>query len=131
VFQEAQMKLTHGEVTKDVVRLCRTDGSVAVERCRRARTAARRMQGLLGRSALPVGEGLWLEPAGSIHTFFMRFPIDVVFLDRDSRVLKIVRDVGPWRAAACRGARAALELAAGEAARAQLQPGEVLREAAT
>jgi uncharacterized membrane protein (UPF0127 family) len=86
------------------------------------------MQGLLGRSGLERGEGLLLEPAGSIHTFFMRFPIDVVYLDGESRVVKVVRELRPWRASACRGAHAALELAAGEAARVRLEPGDLLRE---
>jgi uncharacterized membrane protein (UPF0127 family) len=84
------------------------------------------MKGLLGRSSLGSGEGLLLEPAASIHTFFMRFPIDVVFLDGDRRVLKVVPGLAPWRATASWGARAALELGAGEAARLRLAPGDLL-----
>jgi uncharacterized protein len=75
----------------------------------------RRLRGLLGRSELPRGEGLLLRPAGSIHTSFMRFPIDVVFLDRDLHVVGLETHVRPWRAAGRRGARAVLELPAGEA----------------
>jgi uncharacterized membrane protein (UPF0127 family) len=56
----------------------------------------------------------------------MRFPIDAVFLDRDLVVLKVAADLRPWRTAAQRGARAVLELPAGEASRAQLQPGDRL-----
>jgi uncharacterized membrane protein (UPF0127 family) len=85
------------------------------------------MRGLLGRSGLARGEGLLLQPAGSIHTFFMRFPIDAVFLDADRRVLRVVADVRPWRTAAVRRARAVLELAAGEAARVGMEAGTVLR----
>jgi uncharacterized membrane protein (UPF0127 family) len=51
----------------------------------------------------------------SVHTFFMRFPIDVVFLDAEERVLRIDANVRAWRLKACRGARSVLELAAGEA----------------
>jgi uncharacterized membrane protein (UPF0127 family) len=58
--------------------------------------------------------------------FFMKFPIDAVFLDRDLVVLKIVADLRPWKTAAMRGARAVLELPAGEAERAGLRPGDRL-----
>ena len=57
-----------------------------------ARTSFTRMRGLLGRRGLAEGEGLLLQPAGSIHTFFMRFPIDVVFLDREQRVVRVVAE---------------------------------------
>jgi len=103
------------------------NGAVVCERCTVARTPFTRMRGLLGRRRLDPGEGLLLEPAGSIHTFFMRFPIDVVFLDREQRVVRVASSVAPWRAAAARKARAVLELAAGEAARVGLVPGSVLR----
>jgi uncharacterized membrane protein (UPF0127 family) len=83
-----------------------------------------RMKGLLGRRALASGEGLLLRPASSVHTFFMRFAIDVVFLDRDLRVLSIAHDVRPWRAAGRPGARAALELPAGECERRGLRIGD-------
>jgi uncharacterized membrane protein (UPF0127 family) len=86
-----------------------------------------RMKGLLGRSALPPGEGLFLRPASSVHTFFMRFPIDVVFVDRELRVLSIVPELRPWRAAGRRGAHSALELPAGECDRRGLRPGDLLR----
>jgi uncharacterized membrane protein (UPF0127 family) len=77
----------------------------------------RRMLGLMGRRGLPAGEGLLLSPAPSIHTAFMRFPIDALFLDRELEVLEIVERLRPWRIAAKRGARAVLELPAGEATR--------------
>jgi uncharacterized protein len=86
------------------------------------------MRGLLGRSGLSSGEGLLLRPAGSVHTAFMRFAIDVVFLDRDLRVVKVVPEVVPWRTAACRGARAVLELPAGEASRRGLREGVSLTQ---
>ena len=93
----------------------RVEDRVACERCDVADHPVARMRGLLGRSDLPRGEGILLRPAGSIHTFFMRFPIDVVFLDADDRVLEVVPHLAPWRAAGVKGARAVLELAAGEA----------------
>ncbi len=84
------------------------------------------MRGLLGRSELPRGEGVLLHPAGSVHTLFMRFPIDVVFLDRDDRVLHVAADVRPWRFVGKRRARSVLELAAGEAARRGIEIGTMI-----
>ena len=84
------------------------------------------MRGLLGRKELPGGEGILLRPAGSVHTFFMRFPIDVVFLDRDLTVVGVKAELRPWRTAGRKGAKAALELAAGEAGRRGLQVGDRL-----
>jgi uncharacterized membrane protein (UPF0127 family) len=88
-----------------------------------ADTAPSRMKGLLGRRSLDAGEGLLLRPAGSVHTAFMRFPIDVVFLDGDLEVLEVRDSVPPWRAVARRGAKAVLELPAGEARRREIEPG--------
>ena len=84
------------------------------------------MRGLLGRKALPSGEGILLKPSGSIHTFFMRFPIDVVFLDRELRVVSVSEDVLPWKVRGARGAKAVMELAAGEASRRGLIEGQTL-----
>jgi uncharacterized membrane protein (UPF0127 family) len=86
----------------------------------------RRMRGLLGRSELPPGEGILLTPAPSVHTAFMRFAIDIVFLDRDLRVIKIAREVPPWRATGAKGARSVLELPAGDADRLRLAIGDEL-----
>ena len=109
------------------MRLVREDGSVVCERCVVADNAWTRMKGLLGRKGLDDGEGLLIKPAGSIHMFFMRFPIDAVFLDRELRVVKIVPDLKPWRMAAARGAKNVLEIGAGEAARRRLEVGQLLR----
>ncbi len=110
--------------------LRRTDGRVICERCTLADHAPSRLKGLLGRDSLPSGEGILLRPAGSVHTWLMRFPIDVVFLDRELTVLDVVPGLVPWRAAGKRGAKAVLELPAGEAARRGLQPGDRLELAA-
>lgn len=87
-----------------------------------------RARGLLGRSGLAPGQGMWLAPCSAIHTVGMRFAIDIVFLDRTSRVAKVCHTVAPYRMA-WGGWRAhgALEFAAGEAARLGLTPGQRLR----
>ena len=108
-------------MTTKVVRV--EGGGVVCEQCVVADGMFTRMRGLLGRRYLPPGEGILLSPAASVHTAFMRFPIDVVFVDRDLVVLKVVPELPAWRAAACRGARATFELAAGEAARRGVVPG--------
>ena len=102
----------------------RHDGSLVCERCLLAETPPTRLRGLLGRAGLERGEGLLLRPASSIHMWFMRFPIDAVFLDGEQRVLRVVEHLAPWRVAVCRGANAVLELPAGEAARVGLAPGD-------
>ena len=85
-----------------------------------------RIRGLLGRSGLDHDQGLLIPRTSSIHMFFMRFPIDAVFLDRDLRVRKIVADLAPWRAAWAPGARSVLELPAGAAGRAGIEVGSRL-----
>jgi uncharacterized protein len=108
------------------VSIRRDDGRVICDRCVLADTAARRMRGLLGRRSLDADEGLLLRPAPSIHTFSMRFPIDAVFLDRDLVVLKVAQEMRPWRTAACKHARAVLELPAGATPKLGLGPGDRL-----
>jgi uncharacterized membrane protein (UPF0127 family) len=110
--------------------LKREDGTVVCDRCTVADSPVTRLRGLLGRDGLEQGEGLLLRPASSIHTFFMRFPIDVVFLDRALVVVGIADGVDPWRAASQRGAKAVLELPAGESSRRGLTVGDQLTLAA-
>jgi uncharacterized protein len=110
----------------EVVTLARPDGRVVCERCLVAARPLRRMRGLLGRRDLPADEGILLRPAASIHTAFMRFPIDAVFLDRELVVVGVASGLSPWRAAARKGAHAVLELAAGESERRGVQVGERL-----
>jgi hypothetical protein len=86
----------------------------------------RRMRGLMGRRGLLAGEGMLLRPAPGIHTAFMRFPIDALFLDRDLKVLDIREQLPPWRVASERRARAVLELAAGESIRLGVHVGDRL-----
>lgn len=92
----------------------------------RANTFAARLLGLLVRPRLKPGEGLHLAPCASVHTVGMRYAIDVAFLDRAGRVLKLVRQLKPYRAAGCWGAHAAVELAAGEAERLGIDEGSRL-----
>jgi uncharacterized protein len=111
------------------IALRREDGTIVCERCVLADTALTRMKGLLGRSALPSGEGIWLKPASSVHMAFMRFAIDAVFLDSDDRVVKIAAELRPWRLAGSRGAKSVIELPAGEAQRRGLKAGDRLTAA--
>jgi uncharacterized protein len=110
--------------------LKREDGTVVCERCTIADNPLRRMRGLLGRDGLESGEGLLLRPASAVHTYFMRFPIDVVFLDRSLVVVGISDSVDPWKARSQKGAKAVLELPAGESARRGLAVGDQLELAA-
>ena len=103
------------------------DNRVVCERCDVADHPVTRMRGLLGRSELPQGEGVLLRPAGSIHTFFMRFPIDVVFLNEEGIVVEVVPRLQPWRAAGVKGARSVLELSAGEAESRGIEAGAKLQ----
>ena len=66
-------------------------------RARVARSFAERAKGLIGTKDLPDGEGLLILKCNAIHTWFMSFPIDAVFLDKNDRVVKTVRGIRPWR----------------------------------
>jgi uncharacterized membrane protein (UPF0127 family) len=92
----------------------------------RADSFLSRLGGLLVRPALRADEALYLAPCASIHTFFMRYAIDVAFVDREGRVLKLVPRIKPFRAASCWGAHGAVEFAAGEANRHGIQEGSLL-----
>lgn len=105
-----------------------TRATTLADRCRVARTFWQRGRGLLGRSALEPGEGLLIVPEWSVHTFFMRFAIDVVFLAEDYTVLKTYRAMPPNRPYAGQwGAHAALELPADTITQTATQVGDQLR----
>ena len=72
-----------------------------------ARSFWARLKGLIGRQSLPPGRGLLILKCNAIHTFFMRFPIDATFYDREDRVVKTVRNIRPWRPFVWGGFRAA------------------------
>jgi uncharacterized membrane protein (UPF0127 family) len=89
-------------------------GRVVVDDVELARTSWSRFMGLMGRPGLEPGRGLWIEPCNSIHMFFMRFAIDVVFLDKQRRVKKVMLNFKPWRVSPIVfGARSVVELPAG------------------
>ncbi|MGC1782876.1 MAG: DUF192 domain-containing protein [Acidobacteriaceae bacterium] len=92
-----------------------TRQTVLAERVEVADHGAKRRKGLLGRACLGPGEGLWIVPCESVHTFGMKFPIDLVYIDRKYRVRKVRSAVPSWRLSACLSAHSILELAAGAA----------------
>jgi uncharacterized membrane protein (UPF0127 family) len=89
-----------------------------------AESAWKRFLGLMGRRSLPPGQGLMIRPCNSIHMFFMRFPLDVAFLDGEGRVLRLYHGIRPWRVSRIVvGAKAAVELPAGALAAAGVERG--------
>lgn len=90
-----------------------TRGTTLATRLELAGTGEKRRKGLLGRDSLLPGEGLWIAPCESVHTLFMRFAIDLVYLDRKHCVRKVRSSVGAWRVSACFSAHSVLELPAG------------------
>lgn len=74
-----------------------SDNKTFADPCELAESMVSRFWGLMGRSSLEPGSGLLLRPCNSIHTFFMRFAIDVVYLDRELKVLRVRRGMKPWR----------------------------------
>jgi uncharacterized protein len=103
-----------------------TRGTLLALRLEAAHTGPSRRKGLLGREGLQPGEGLWIAPCESVHTFFMRFPIDLVYLDRKHHVKKVRSSVGPWRISACLTANSVLELPAGTIRETQTERGDAL-----
>jgi uncharacterized membrane protein (UPF0127 family) len=107
-----------------VVEFGRAGGACAS--CCVAASPGMRLRGLLGRDGLAADEALLLRDCWAVHTWFMRFPIDVVFLDEELRVVAVVENLAPWHSAARRRARHVLELAAGEGARRGVAAGDTL-----
>jgi uncharacterized membrane protein (UPF0127 family) len=85
-----------------------------------------RFWGLMGRSKLEDGHGMHITPCSSIHMFFMRFAIDVIFLDKSLTVTKVVHEIKPWRMALGGGGHSALELPVGAAVTARVEVGDVI-----
>lgn len=110
-----------------VVRVVADGGAVLCERCTVADNPVSRLKGLLGKPALASGDGVLLRPANMVHTWFMRFAIDVVFVDAEMKVVGITHDAGPWRLTGRRGARSVIELPAGECRRRGIETGAKLR----
>lgn len=102
-----------------------SDGRVLCQRCTLADNPLTRARGLMGRSGLASDEGMFLATR-AIHTWFMRFPIDVLFLDRENRIVDIAHSLQPWHVALRRKARSVIELPAGACEALELRPGTQL-----
>ncbi|MBI3268562.1 MAG: DUF192 domain-containing protein [Planctomycetes bacterium] len=103
-----------------------TNGSVVAEELEVARTDGERTRGLLGRDSLPEGHALLLERCRLIHMFFMRFPIDVVYLNAGFQVVKVVENLAPWRLSGALWASATVELPVGAIRKSGVAPGHRL-----
>lgn len=90
-------------------------------------TALERSRGLLGKPALGDGEGLWIAPCNSVHTFGMRYPLDVIYLDRRQQIRKIRSHLRPARLSWHLLARSVIELRGGAAQALGLELGDQLR----
>ena len=101
-------------------------GQVVCDVCHLANRPHTRMRGVIGMKELRKGEGVLLRPSFSVHTAFVRFPIDAVFLDDEMTVVSVEHEMKPWRLAGARKAKAVLELAAGECQRLGVHPGDRL-----
>ena len=108
-----------------------TKKTTLANQCRFANSVWKRMVGLLNRSSLAEGEGLLLDRCYGIHTFFMRFPIDVLFLDREYKVIRAVKALPPFRTCAVRHSVYVLELPVGTIERARTEPGDQIQVRAT
>ena len=102
-----------------------TRGTSIAERCRVASSLAERTVGLLATPQLPAGEGLLIERTQSIHMFFMRYPIDVAFVDGGGTVRRVVSGLRPWRVVWwARGARDCIELPVGALSASRTEAGD-------
>ena len=101
-------------------------GRCLVPKVWRAANAWEKMRGLLGRPPLSEGEGLLIDSCAMVHTFGMRYPLDLAFLDPGGRVCKLVSGLVPARCAGSIGAEATLELAPGALERLRLKVGDRL-----
>ena len=105
---------------------CRNRPEIFLPRVRKTESLFDRIRGLLGSKSLSQGEGLLLAPCNSIHTLFMRVPIDVVFLNKKNMVTKIIRAMQPFRFGMALNSSSVLELMAGQADRSGIEPGDQL-----
>jgi uncharacterized membrane protein (UPF0127 family) len=103
-----------------------TRQTVLADRLEVADHGANRRKGLLGRDRLFPGEGLWIKPCEAVHTFCMRFAIDLVYLDRKNCIRKVRSNVLPWRMSACLSAHSVIELPTGTVQATQTQAGDRL-----
>ena len=103
------------------------DAQPVLDDCRPAHTHWTRLRGLIGRPPLGPRQGLWIRPCRQVHMFWMRYPLDVVFLDGDHRILHVEPDLQPGRLSPkIAGAGSVIEMAAGAAAAHGLRAGDQL-----
>jgi uncharacterized protein len=121
---DAEPTTNHSRMQKLV--LIGARGQLVCDVCHLANRTHTRMRGVIGWRHLRRGEGVLLRPTFSIHTAFVRFPIDAVFLDRDLKVLSTAENMKPWRLAGYWGANSVLELPAGECRRLGVSAGDRL-----
>tara|TARA_B110000908_G_scaffold5658_2_gene7214 strand:+ start:3458 stop:3820 length:363 start_codon:yes stop_codon:yes gene_type:complete len=95
-----------------------------VDEVKRTETMFERMRGLLGSAVLTPNTGLWISSCNSIHSFFMGFSIDVLYLDKNNTILRVIEDMPPWSINACWPARSVIELRQGQVAVLGIQPGD-------
>jgi uncharacterized membrane protein (UPF0127 family) len=105
-----------------------TTGRVIATRVKIAQDFRSRSVGLLNRTSFSEDEGLLIKPCNSIHTFFMKFPIDVLFLDKYGKIVRTVEGLVPWRFAGSLGsAYMVLELATGKIEKQGIKTGEIVK----
>lgn len=92
----------------------------------KAETSAQRRTGLLKHVKLDEGQGLWIIPCEAVHTFFMKFALDLIYIDRKHCVKSVSRAVPPWRFSACFSAHSILELPVGTIDRTKTEKGDEL-----
>ena len=102
------------------------DGRLVADQLLAAFDSNSRRTGLLAHTGLPEGSAMIIAPTNAIHTFFMKFPIDVLFVDKEGRVLKIRHALPPWRMAAAWRAYCVIELADGSVERTSVRAGDLL-----
>jgi uncharacterized membrane protein (UPF0127 family) len=103
-----------------------TRGTILGDAIDLADTSEKRTTGLLKHSRLRPGEGLWIVPCEGVHTFFMKFALDLVYIDRKHVVRKTVSNVAPWRLSICLPAHSIVELPAGAIAPTATRKGDQL-----
>ena len=106
--------------------LIRTNDRQIIQKVSKTSNFLERMRGLLGSPPLKENEGLLIVPCSSVHTFGMRYAIDLVFLDKQLTIVKTISALKPWRMAASNAASMVLELATGSLDQLQLSNGQQL-----
>jgi uncharacterized protein len=119
--------MANGSVNSRVTVRNATRATVLGDSIREARTFLTRGRGLMLTESLQDGEGLVIDPCSSIHTFFMRFPIDVLYVGTDGTVVLVDEAMKPWRfGPVFTGARWVLELPEGSIRSSNTEPGDML-----